>query len=296
MMTLVSQTELPATVGQGMDFSTSFNPVIASAITISVYTDDTSASLEMVGYDSRSNIVVPAVSLPATAGTESSYDVILDSPAKVSFIHIISTSQTARVVAITARGVYANDCQPIIATCVSCSNGVLDGDETGIDCGGPTCPLRCGVDSTCDSDLDCTTGKCDMDTGLCREYSAIELCTNGIKDAHETDIDCGGERCSSVGIACGDGSRCWQNSDCATGAHCYISNVDIEEDDLATIVLSNSPAGLCFSCTNGVQDGDETAVDCGGQSCVRCADGSSCSSGTDCQSELCTAGLCASCF
>jgi hypothetical protein len=27
--------------------------------------------------------------------------------------------------------------------CVSCDNNVRDGDETGIDCGGPTCARRC---------------------------------------------------------------------------------------------------------------------------------------------------------
>ncbi|CAN5216427.1 hypothetical protein BH09BAC1_BH09BAC1_20550 [soil metagenome] len=45
----------------------------------------------------------------------------------------------------------------------TCSNGVMDGDETGIDCG-----------------------------GSCTACSTTPSCSNGIKDGNETGIDCGG--------------------------------------------------------------------------------------------------------
>jgi len=45
-------------------------------------------------------------------------------------------------------------------------------------------------------------------------------------------------------------------------------------------------------CQDLKQDGAETDVDCGG-TCSRCADGKKCSSGADCVSTACTAGLCA---
>jgi hypothetical protein len=45
-------------------------------------------------------------------------------------------------------------------------------------------------------------------------------------------------------------------------------------------------------CTNGVRDGDESDVDCGG-SCPRCAAGKSCVANTDCQSGSCRAAVCA---
>lgn len=51
------------------------------------------------------------------------------------------------------------------------------------------------------------------------------------------------------------------------------------------------PAPLC---ANGIQDGAETDVDCGG-SCPRCAAGKTCASRNDCQSALCTGGACEQC-
>lgn len=52
------------------------------------------------------------------------------------------------------------------------------------------------------------------------------------------------------------------------------------------------------TCTDGIRNGDETAVDCGGRTCARCKAGASCGAGADCESDVCTAGLCAgsSCF
>lgn len=45
-------------------------------------------------------------------------------------------------------------------------------------------------------------------------------------------------------------------------------------------------------CTNGVKDGDETDVDCGG-SCGACENGKTCAENSDCQSGDCTSGKCA---
>jgi hypothetical protein len=41
------------------------------------------------------------------------------------------------------------------------------------------------------------------------------------------------------------------------------------------------------SCTNGVQDGDESDIDCGG-SCPKCQDGDMCNQSSDCVSDQCT--------
>jgi hypothetical protein len=51
------------------------------------------------------------------------------------------------------------------------------------------------------------------------------------------------------------------------------------------------PGGL--SCSNGVKDGDETDVDCGGATCPACANAKSCNAASDCISNTCTAGKCA---
>ena len=46
------------------------------------------------------------------------------------------------------------------------------------------------------------------------------------------------------------------------------------------------------ACANGVKDGDETDVDCGGSACGPCGLGKACSDGGDCQSAFCTDGVC----
>jgi hypothetical protein len=49
------------------------------------------------------------------------------------------------------------------------------------------------------------------------------------------------------------------------------------------------------TCTDGVKNGNETDVDCGGGTCPRCATGKTCASRNDCASARCTAGTCQTC-
>jgi hypothetical protein len=48
------------------------------------------------------------------------------------------------------------------------------------------------------------------------------------------------------------------------------------------------------TCTDGVKNGDETDVDCGG-SCPRCTNGKACTSRDDCLGGLCVGNLCQEC-
>ena len=45
-------------------------------------------------------------------------------------------------------------------------------------------------------------------------------------------------------------------------------------------------------CSDGKQNGDETDVDCGGDTCAGCADGLACLSHADCADGYCSDGLC----
>jgi hypothetical protein len=49
------------------------------------------------------------------------------------------------------------------------------------------------------------------------------------------------------------------------------------------------------TCSDGVRNGDETDVDCGGTVCPGCANGGSCQSDGDCKSGVCNSGTCAEC-
>jgi hypothetical protein len=95
-------------------------------------------------------------------------------------------------------------------------------------------------------------------------------CTDGVLDNQETDIDCGGPNCSP----CGPGGRCVANRDCTTG---------VCAGGLCAVVVSG--------CSDGVKDGNETDVDCGG-SCPPCAAGKVCAVNADCVPGECTGNIC----
>ncbi|NUQ73069.1 MAG: hypothetical protein HUU21_05895 [Polyangiaceae bacterium] len=68
----------------------------------------------------------------------------------------------------------------------TCSDGVRNDNETGIDCGGPpSCP-RCPTGQGCKLGSDCESGVCWA--GTCEPPK----CTDAIKNGDETDWDCGG--------------------------------------------------------------------------------------------------------
>ena len=46
------------------------------------------------------------------------------------------------------------------------------------------------------------------------------------------------------------------------------------------------------SCTDGVKNGSESDVDCGGPDCAPCADGRACGGDNDCRSRVCTGLVC----
>jgi hypothetical protein len=48
--------------------------------------------------------------------------------------------------------------RPALAA-ATCNDGIQNGGETGVDCGGPNCP-PCEAGQTCAADRDCLTGRC----------------------------------------------------------------------------------------------------------------------------------------
>src|ERR1700722_1983747 len=97
----------------------------------------------------------------------------------------------------------------------TCTDGVKDGSETDVDCGGGTCS-GCAVGKGCAANGDCTSGGgCDVMTKTCD----ANQCHDGSKDGSETDVDCGGGTCP----ACLVGKVCASTSDCATGAGCDVT-------------------------------------------------------------------------
>ena len=146
------------------------------------------------------------------------------------------------------------------AALADCGDGVQNGNETGVDCGG-SCPLACEEPEGCSVSAECTTGQCVEDQ--CVEPS----CTDGEHNGLEGDVDCGGD-CAP----CADDMSCFVAFDCQSGV-C----VD----------------GVCQAegCDDLVQNGGETGADCGGR-CSACADGLGCAVAGDCNSGVCSNAVC----
>jgi hypothetical protein len=156
------------------------------------------------------------------------------------------------------------DCDTSLCTggvCVGpgCSNGTKDGSESDIDCGGAKC-AKCVDGKTCASASDCANGFCNPTTLAC----ATPNCSDGFKNASESDVDCGGS-CGK----CVDGKKCAAAGDCANG-------------------FCNPTTTACAtpSCSDGFKNGGEIDVDCGG-GCGKCADGKQCALAGDCANGFC---------
>jgi hypothetical protein len=87
----------------------------------------------------------------------------------------------------------------------TCFDGIKNGTETDIDCGGECPPCPDGDDCLVDSD--CESGVCD--SMICQ----APTCEDGVQNGLETDVDCGGPVCPG----CAGGERCDVDSDCESG-------------------------------------------------------------------------------
>ena len=192
-----------------------------------------------------------------------------------------------------------------------CANGVRDADETHRDCGGIDCGSSCDAvcgsqppngsvghctarcvcaagDGDCNSDLECALGLvCGTDNGLNFGFSAntdvcvTASCNNGVLDAGEEAIDCGGACGTSCTHLCssdplGSEDFCTETcpcsalqGDCDTDSECRDSLICVTGAGTQLGFGPDTDACLATTCSSGVQDGDETGIDCGG-SCLPC--------------------------
>jgi hypothetical protein len=144
-------------------------------------------------------------------------------------------------------------------------DGVKNGTETDVDCGGPSCP-PCADTQMCKVGTDCQSKVCNPATLTC----STPTCFDGVQNGTETDIDCGGPACAP----CADGKMCLVGSDCQSK-------------------VCNPTTQTCSTptCFDGVQNGTETDIDCGGGTCPACASGKKCLVNADCVSGTCLSNM-----
>lgn len=183
----------------------------------------------------------------------------------------------------------------------------------------PGCELPLAPLDECESDLECESRVCAM--GSCASPS----CNDGRRNGNEDGVDCGeecGASCAPVteceGVSCpaqpcGDapcpeptcsdeqhnqdeaatdcGGSC--PNDCAVGQACA-TGVDCQSGVCAAVGCPDGVERCCQSpsCSDGVLNGTEPVVDCGDATCGSCALGRACTSGGQCATGLCDAGVC----
>lgn len=82
----------------------------------------------------------------------------------------------------------------------TCTDGIQNGDETGVDCGGSNCPA-CEV-ATCDDGIQ-NGDETGVDCGGADCPACPATCSDGIQNGDETGVDCGGSSCAPCEvIAC----------------------------------------------------------------------------------------------
>ena len=103
----------------------------------------------------------------------------------------------------------------------TCSDGIKNQNEAGIDCSGPC--LKCQNSQICNTNSDCQSNFCSF--GFCKPQ---ESCFDGKLSPGESDIDCGGY-CPTK---CSGGKSCNVNEDCDGGLQCESSTCKMcEEND-----------------------------------------------------------------
>jgi hypothetical protein len=150
-------------------------------------------------------------------------------------------------------------CRNNVCASPSPADGIQDGDETDVDCGG-TKAVACADGKKCKVGADCVDGVCNGAL-VC----AAPTCMDGVQNGAETAKDCGGGTCP----VCNDGSGC-----------------KVGQQDCKSGVCSNN-ACTPSACSDKVKNGDETDVDCGGSCPQKCAQGQICKANVDCNNLVC---------
>jgi hypothetical protein len=163
-------------------------------------------------------------------------------------------------------------------TLPTCTDGIQNGDETGIDCGGSSCQpceTSCSdnevtISITFDNYPEETSWTLKNDSGTTIAFGAYS--TSNADGSTVTETLCLIDDCYTFTIndAYGDGICCSYGN----GSYSVTSSS-------GTIKTGGSfgaseATDFCFggstapTCTDGIQNGDETGVDCGGSSCAPC--------------------------
>ena len=146
----------------------------------------------------------------------------------------------------------------------------------------------CGQPSDCCSNV-CVASLCQPCLSIGQSCTSSASCCSG---------NCQGSVCAPACLPNGD--LCATNGQCCSGT-CALGSCQpgCTPAGGSCSVGSQCCTGVCSgsvcvlpSCTDGIKNGAESDVDCGGGTCPACGLGQTCNGGSDCQSQTCALGVC----
>lgn len=186
----------------------------------------------------------------------------------------------------------------------TCTDGIQNGDETGIDCGGSVCPPCPSPCTSNEISISITFDNYPEETSWEIKNAGGNVIASGGTYGHLPDgsflleYECLDDGCYDFtiydsygdGICCGYGLGSYEVTD--DGGNILASGSEFTFSETTNICFgapgisgcTNPSAhnydptatvddGSCETCTDGIQNGDETGIDCGGVLCNPCPTG-----------------------
>ncbi len=166
----------------------------------------------------------------------------------------------------------------------TCDDGIQNGDETGVDCGGSSCqPCQSSctengvtVSITFDNYPEETSWTLTDDSGA--TVASASYSTANADGSTVTEDLCLPDGCYTFtindaygdGICCSYGNGSYSVTD-ASGT--LASGGSFTDSEATEVCVGDSTPLPTPTCDDGIQNGDETGIDCGGSSCAPCNSG-----------------------
>ena len=173
----------------------------------------------------------------------------------------------------------------------SCEDVRCDADKA---CFQGVCYTYCESDADCEEEFHCIDEQVCIDPCSDVECASDQACYRGVCYAIcEVQDDCDSEdRCTQQRCAPLDcqGVQCRGDETCYRGV-CY-PYCDDEADCDDPEAMCDEQACVVPTCDDGIQNGEETGIDCGGPDCDPCDAGQGCNEASDCRSGVCEDNTC----
>ncbi len=209
-----------------------------------------------------------------------------------SCMNLFTQGQKTRMRALFAPGGFrasllsSNACGTSNPPAATCNDGIQNGNETGVDCGGScnACPTAC-TDNTITLSITLDNYPEETSWSL-TDASGSTVASGGTYGDQADGTTLSGDFCLADGCydftindAYGDGICCSYGNgsySITSGGTTLISGGSFGSSETKNFCLGNTPPAP--TCNDGIQNGNETGVDCGG-SCSPCPVAPTCNDG-----------------